>query len=196
MAKTHPAQSRNAIDFLTDDHRRIARLFDDFDELDRDDSQSLQELVETTCIELQIHSILEEELFYPAVRAHVATADEEVADRLNEAQIEHESVDALIARLQELHPDEALYAGCFKVLAAYVKHHVHEEERSLFPRLHTLGVNLQQLAEDMRLRREALFAEMEADDELDVSASDDPDPVEEESNEEALETLDLPRTRH
>ncbi|MES2563995.1 MAG: hemerythrin domain-containing protein, partial [Pseudomonadota bacterium] len=187
---------RTAIDFLTDDHKRIARLFDDFDDVDRNDPQAVQELVETTCIELQIHSILEEELFYPAVRAQLADDDQKTADLLNEAQIEHESADALIARLQELEPDDALYAACFKVLAAYVQHHVREEENSLFPCLAASGLDLQHLAEDLRLRREALFAEMEADDELETDAPDDSDLVEEESSEEALETLDLPRTRH
>lgn len=196
MAKTQLAESRDAIDFLTDDHKRLAKLFDDFEDLDRHDPEAVQELVETACIELQIHSILEEELFYPAVRANIKDDDQQNTDLLNQAQVEHESVDMLIARLQDLQPDDAMYAACFKVLAAYVKLHVREEEAALFPGARTLGLNLQQLAEDMRLRREELFAEMEADDELDADVVDDADLVEEESSEDALETLDIPRTRH
>jgi hemerythrin superfamily protein len=196
MVKTQLAESRDAIDLLKDDHKRVTKLFDDFDGLDRQNPEAVQELVETACIELQIHSILEEEFFYPAVRAKIKDDDQHDADVLNQSQIAHESVDALIARLQDLQPDDALYAACFKVLGAYVTLHMREEEASLFPRAQALGLDLQQLSEDMRLRREELFAEMEADEELEADVGDDADLVEEESSEDALETLDIPRTRH
>jgi hemerythrin superfamily protein len=208
MAKTQGAgESRDAIDLLLDDHKRVRKLFTDFDEVDRDDGDAVQELVETACMELQIHSILEEEIFYPAVRAQVDDEDRDNQDLLNEAEVEHETVDDVIAKLQELEPDDAMYAAYFTVLAEYVKHHLGEEESELFPAARSMDLDLQQLGEDMRTRREELFAEMEAedgeteadegsDDEVAEIADDDMSSPTDDEGEDAQEQIDISRTRH
>jgi iron-sulfur cluster repair protein YtfE (RIC family) len=208
MAGTQSGETRDAIDLLMDDHKRVQRIFDDFDGVDREDPEAVQELVETACMELQIHSILEEEIFYPAVRAQVEEDDQDTHDLLNRAEVEHETVDDLIAKLQELEPDDAMYAAYFKVLSEYVKHHVKEEEKELFPEAKRLDLDLQQLGEDMRTRREELFAEMEAEDseeggdgaeELDDlgedTTADDADD-DEESEDEQEKIIGTSRTRH
>ncbi|MGZ5148171.1 MAG: hemerythrin domain-containing protein, partial [Burkholderiales bacterium] len=74
MAKT-PSEL-DAIDVLMEDHKRVQKLFKDFDRVERDDAEAVRDLVETACVELQIHSMLEEELFYPAVRAQAEDHDE------------------------------------------------------------------------------------------------------------------------
>jgi hemerythrin superfamily protein len=205
MAKGQTVETRDAIDLLMDDHKRVDKLFGDFENVDRDDADAVQELVEIACMELQIHSILEEEIFYPAVRAEIADGDREGQDLLNEAEVEHEMVDELIAKLQELEPDDAMYAAYFAVLAEYVKHHVGEEETELFPQVRAMSLDLQQLAEDMRLRREELFAEMEAGDESDPDADSEPaaeldedalESVDEDEAEDAQEQVNASRTRH
>ena len=132
MAKT-PSE-RDAIDVLMEDHKRVQRLFKDFDRVERDDAEAVRDLVKTACVELQIHSMLEEELFYPAVRAQVEDDDERNQDLLNEAEVEHESVEELIAKLQDLQADDPMYYASFSVLAEYVKHHIKEEEKELFSR--------------------------------------------------------------
>ena len=119
-------ESRDAIDLLTEDHKRVQKIFDDFETVDRDDSEAVQELVETACMELQLHSMLEEEIFYPAVRAQIDEDEQDMSDLLNEAEVEHETVDDLVAKLQELEPDDAMYAAYFNVLAKLVKQHVEE----------------------------------------------------------------------
>ncbi|MDB5903671.1 MAG: hemerythrin protein [Betaproteobacteria bacterium] len=205
MAKGQTVETRDAIDLLMDDHKRVDKLFGDFENVDRDDPDAVQELVEIACMELQIHSILEEEIFYPAVRAETADGDRDGQDLLNEAEVEHEMVDELIAKLQELEPDDAMYAAYFAVLAEYVKHHVGEEETELFPLVRAMSLDLQQLAEDMRLRREELFAEMEAGDEGDPDADSEPaaefdedalESVDEDEAEDAQEQVNVSRTRH
>ena len=207
MAGTQSGETRDAIDLLTDDHKRVLRIFDDFDGVDREDPEAVQELVETACMELQIHSILEEEIFYPAVRAQVEEDDRDTQDLLNEAEVEHETVDDLIAKLQELEPDDAMYAACFKVLSEYERHHVREEEQELFPEVKRLDLDLPQLGEDMRTRREELFAEMEAEDseegesgaeEVDDLGDDDTvaDADDEESEDEQEKIIGTSRTRH
>src|SRR5918993_3346812 len=155
MAKT-PASGgeRNAIDLLTQDHKRVQKLFKDFEKVDRTDEEAVRELVETACLELQIHSMLEEEIFYPAVRAQSSGQEQE--DLLNEAEVEHETVDELIAKLHDLEADDPMYCAYFTVLAEYVKHHIKEEEHALFPKVEELDLDLSQLGEDMRLRREEL----------------------------------------
>jgi hypothetical protein len=124
---------------------------------------------------------------------------------LNEAEVEHEMVDELIAKLQELEPDDAMYAAYFAVLSEYVKHHVGEEETELFPQVRAMSLDLQQLAEDMRLRREELFAEMEAGDEgdsdIDTESTAELDEdalesVDDDETEDAQEQVNVSRTRH
>jgi hemerythrin superfamily protein len=205
MAKGQTVETRDAIDLLMDDHKRVDKLFGDFENVDRDDPDAVQELVEIACMELQIHSILEEEIFYPAVRGEVAGDDRDGQDMLNEAEVEHEMVDELIAKLQELEPDDAMYAAYFTVLSEYVKHHVREEETELFPQVRAMSLDLQQLAEDMRLRREELFAEMEAGDEgdsdIDTESTAELDEdalesVDDDETEDAQEQVNVSRTRH
>lgn len=203
MAKTHTGnQERSATDMLVQDHKRVQKLFKDFEKVDRGEHDAVLELVETACLELQIHSMLEEEIFYPAVRAHAESQEHE--DLLNEAEVEHESVDELIAKLHELEPDDPMYCAYFSVLAEYVKHHVKEEEQKLFPFAEGIqGLNLVQLAEDMRLRREELFAEMERTEEEEPEAetsADGEDDTFAESEDDELEDeqeqIEISRTRH
>ena len=203
MAKTETsAESRDAIDLLMDDHKRVQKIFDDFRSVDRDDAEAVQELVETACMELQLHSMLEEEIFYPAVRGQVDEDEQDTHDLLNEAEVEHETVDDLVAKLQELEPDDAMYAAYFNVLAKHVKQHVSEEENDLFPDVRNMDLDLQQLGDAMRTRREELFAEMEADD-AEAEAAETVDEADEDSlsdveedTEDAEEQIDISRTRH
>ena len=196
-------ESHDAIDLLMEDHKRVQKIFDDFETVDRDDAEAVQELVETACMELQLHSMLEEEIFYPAVRAQINDAEQDANDLLNEAEVEHETVDDLVAKLQELEPDDAMYAAYFSVLAEYVKHHVKEEEKELFPAVRQMPLDLAQLGDDMRTRREELFAELEADEETDEdtegSAEDDSAVPEEQDEgfEDEQEQIDIAsRTKH
>lgn len=203
MARTSSSGGeRTATEMLIQDHKRVQKLFKDFEKVDRDDEEAVRELVETACLELQIHSMLEEEIFYPAVRAQANGQEQE--DLLNEAEVEHETVDELIAKLHELEPDDAMYCAYFSVLSEYVKHHVKEEEQTLFPLAEGMkDLDLKQLAEDMRLRREELFAEMERNEDEAASAElpdnlDDKvgEPEDDEELEDEQEQIDISRTRH
>ena len=206
MARTQGNDGeRSAIDMLEQDHKRVQKLFKDFEKVDRADEEAVREVVETACLELQIHSMLEEEIFYPAVRSHSEGTAE---DYLNESEIEHEACDDLIARLHELEADDPMYCAYFSVLTKFVKHHIKEEEHSLFPRAEKMKLDLKQLGEDMRNRREELFAEMErAEDEgedseetshsLTAQPGEVPTPEpEDEELEDEQEQIDISRTRH
>jgi hemerythrin-like domain-containing protein len=205
MARTQNGAERNAIDMLIDDHKRVQKLFKDFEKVDRDDPERVSELVEMTCMELQIHSMLEEELFYPAVRAELSSDD--MDERLNRAEVEHEAADELIAKLQELSPDDPMYFAYFAVLGDYVRHHIRDEEKEVFPEAtKAAGLDLQKLGEDMRQRRDELFAEIESGDDEDEPEEDEEDamsdgdiadsPDDGEELEDEQEALDPRRTRH
>jgi hemerythrin-like domain-containing protein len=196
---------RDAIDMLMEDHKRVQKLLKEFEKVERDDADAVRELVETACMELQIHSMLEEEIFYPAVRSQVADDDGDTQDLLNEAEVEHEAIDELIAKLEELEVDDPMYCAHFAVVGEYVKHHIKEEEKELFPEVKKMkALDLQQLAEDMRLRREELFAQIEeGDSETEKESASPPEPDatlaevdSEEDSEDAQEQVDITRTRH
>ena len=75
-----------------------------------------------------MHTTLEEEIFYPAVRE--AIGDE---DLMNEAAVEHETARMLIEQLENMGPDDPNYFATFTVLGEYVRHHIKEEQDEMFP---------------------------------------------------------------
>lgn len=163
----------DAIDILVGDHRRVSKLFKEFEQIkDGDDLEACMEIIESACAELKIHSMLELEIFYPALRGH---ADEEIEDLLNEADVEHESVELLIEKLADLDPSDPMYAANFTVLAEYVEHHVEEEEKELFPKVRKMeDLDLEELGAEMQARKDELLDQI---GELDDEEDEDEDPA-------------------
>ena len=157
MAKTK-AKAGAALEMLKEDHDKVKKAFKEFEKLDREDSATVQELVQTVCEELKVHTALEEEIFYPAVRAQ---ANRELEELLNEAKVEHGSVDALVEKLTTVKMDDDMYKANFTVVVEYVKHHVQEEEKEMFPKVRKLkGLDLADLATQLRARQEKLMGEL------------------------------------
>jgi hemerythrin superfamily protein len=191
MAKARSkTDQQNAIDMLLEDHKKVQKLFKDFEKLDREDTEACQEVVSTTCTELKVHSMIEKELFYPAVRDQVEKEEDE--DILNEAEVEHQTVDHLVETLEGMDPGDAMYAAHFTVLSEYVKHHVQEEEKEMFPRVKKMkSLDLDALGEEMKSRKQELMAEfggeedveleeLEVDEEVSDSAEDEDEETEKE----------------
>lgn len=191
MAKARSKSGeQNAIDLLLEDHQSVQKLFKEFEKADREDTESLEQIVSTACRELKVHSMLEKELFYPAVRDQVDKEEDE--DLLNEADVEHQMADQLIETLEGMDPGDAMYAAHFTVLSEYVKHHIKEEEKEMFPRVKKLkSLDLDAVGEEMVQRKQELMTELggeedselqELEDDEDTSAS-----AEEEDSEETGE---------
>lgn len=148
----------DAIQRLTADHREVEKLFEAYSRLaeskDARDSERT-ELAQQICAMLQVHTTLEEELFYPAVREAI---DEQ--DLLDEAEVEHASAKDLIAQIMGSSPQEPLYDARVQVLGEYVKHHVKEEEKELFPKVRKSGLDLAGLATGMAQRKQSLLEEL------------------------------------
>jgi hemerythrin superfamily protein len=153
MAKKQ-GNGANAISLLTQDHDNVKKAFKAFEKMDREDTATMQEVVQQVCSELKIHTAIEEEIFYPAVREKI---DDD--DLMNEAQVEHTSAKELIAQLENMKPEDPLYAPTFTVLGEYVLHHAKEEESEMFPAVRKLKLDLEALGEEMMARKESLMAE-------------------------------------
>ena len=138
----------NAIDLLTQDHEFVKKAFRAFEKMDHDDHEALGNLVGQVCDALEVHTKVEEEVFYPAARK--ALKDE---DLMNEAEIEHDSAKTLIRQLKRMKPDDPKYVATFTVLGEYVKHHVKEEEEEMFPKARRRKINMQRLGDRLLARK-------------------------------------------
>ena len=145
----------SAIDLLKADHEKVKKAFKEFEKMDRADTEACRELVTSVCADLRVHTTLEEEIFYPALRE--AIEDEDI---MNEAAVEHETAKMLIEQLENMEPDDPNYVATFTVLGEYVMHHVKEEEDEMFPQAKKAKqLDLDALGEQMRARKEELTAE-------------------------------------
>lgn len=106
------------------DHTHVLASFHQYD-MDAG-AQTRQALVNTICLALDIHAQLEEEIFYPAMRA--LDQDRPAVDK---SMPEHDEMRRLIARLRSLQPDDAEFNDTFMELMRDVMHHVADEETIL-----------------------------------------------------------------
>lgn len=148
----------DAIKILTEDHRKVADLFDEFEKMKKKgdaDEEAKQYIVETCCAELTIHAQLEEEIFYPAAREAI-----DDLGLLDEAEVEHASAKQLISELSAMQPGDDLYDAKFTVLGEYVKHHVEEEEGELFKKVKKSDMDLEEIGQELLQRRLELREEL------------------------------------
>lgn len=163
----------DALHLLADDHKKVLEMFEEFKQMKEEgdtDEEAKQILVESTCAELTIHAQVEEEIFYPAAREAI-----DDMDLLDEAEVEHASAKQLISELSAMQPGDDLYDAKFTVLGEYVKHHIEEEEKTLFPKIKKADMELDEIGEEIRQRK------MELRDELGIQ-SDDMDEEDEEDS--------------
>lgn len=148
--------SRDAIDLLMEDHRTVEGLFAQFEAAEAD--QEKQRLARRICAELKVHTMLEEEIFYPAVRGKVED------DLLDEAYVEHDAAKVLVNEIEAGWADEAFYTAKVKVLKEAIEHHVEEEEderEGLFVQTRRADLDLRALGEEIAARRAELMREAE-----------------------------------
>jgi len=166
-AEDHPAVKmprgenstvNDAVALLTSDHDKAKQLFREYDRVARlGDVQLKSELALQICLELTIHTQIEEELFYPAVRSE--TGDEKM---VQEAIQEHAEAKELIARIQGMAADDQDLDDTVALLRRAIDHHVDEEEREMFPQARQSDVDLGRLREQLADRKEQLEHDMGA----------------------------------
>jgi hemerythrin-like domain-containing protein len=148
----------NALEMLEEDHKKVQKLFKQFEKIDGDD-EARAAIVEEAIAELRIHAAIEEQIFYPAAREALGE-DEDNEDLLNEAAVEHESAKTLMEKLETMEPSDPLFSATFTVLGEYVSHHIEEEESQLFPKAKKAKMDLEGLAEELREAKQQMLAEM------------------------------------
>src|SRR5260370_20452814 len=148
---------QDPIAMLRSDHRKVEELFSSFDKASSPKEKA--RLTEQICTELMIHTLLEEELFYPACKGHL---EERL---LAEAQVEHDGAKTLIIELQSGSPDDPYYDAKVKVLSEDIKHHVAEEEKptsGIFAKAKQANINTGDLAKQMGDRKRGLTEKAKA----------------------------------
>jgi hemerythrin-like domain-containing protein len=150
----------DAIKLLKDDHKKVKGLFREYEAAGDRAYQTKRRIAEQAFLELEVHSKIEEEIFYPAVREK---AGKEGKELVAEGVEEHHVVDVLIEELKGLEPEDEQYDAKFTVLTENVEHHIEEEEKEMMPEAkEALGDHLADLGEQMLRRKEELLAQMGA----------------------------------
>lgn len=117
-----------AINMLKQDHKKVQALFRKFETAGSAPRQ--KEIGEKVFEELDVHTSLEEEIFYPAVKS---VDDSRGESLVREAVEEHDIVGNLVKELKGLAPDSSEYQAKFAVLMENVEHHIKEEEGQMLP---------------------------------------------------------------
>ncbi|MDQ3634830.1 MAG: hemerythrin domain-containing protein [Acidobacteriota bacterium] len=118
----------NAIKLLKDDHNKVRRLFQ---KVKASDSESeKKDLFKQIKEELDVHTHIEEKIFYPAVREKQG-----LEDIVKEGIQEHHQADVFIKEIVGLSDDSEVFEPKLKVLMEGVEHHAQEEEAEMFPKV-------------------------------------------------------------
>jgi hypothetical protein len=143
----------DAIALLKADHRKVEDLFEQFESAK---PASQAKIAQQICNELKIHTMIEEEIFYPALR------DKIEEDTLNEAYVEHDGAKVLVNDIMASSPEDDYFEAKVKVLSEEIKHHVREEEmpkEGMFAQAREAGVDLVALRDQLLARKEELLSQ-------------------------------------
>jgi hemerythrin superfamily protein len=139
-----------ATDLLKKQHKSVKTLFKKVEKTE--DARRRRQLMDEISNELKLHTKIEEEIFYPAVREIGTSKAEEMVDESFE---EHHVVDLVLKELPHVDPEDERFAAKMTVLSELVEHHADEEEDEMFPmvekklgkeRLQELGEQMEQMA--------------------------------------------------
>jgi len=143
-------QSNPAVSLLKEDHKKVKKLFDQFEAAEGVPAK--RKIVRQALTELKVHAAIEEEIFYPAVRKAIGK------DIMNEADEEHHVAKLLIAELDSMAGNESHFDAKFIVLAENVRHHIKEEENEMLPKAKAVKLDFAALAAKMQARKDHLLA--------------------------------------
>lgn len=147
----------DAVALLKADHRKVEDLFEKFENAKGDGAK--KKLAEQICLELKIHAMIEEEIFYPACEGKIEE------DLLKEAYVEHDGAKLLINEIEAGGPNDEFYDAKVKVLSEEIEHHVEEEEKrveGMFSQARKAGLDMDELGRRMFARKEELTEQAKA----------------------------------
>jgi hemerythrin superfamily protein len=152
----------DALALLTADHNRVRGLFARYQQAHEDEKVAESAaLAQEIFTELEVHTTIEEEIFYPAVRQ----LTDELREEIDEGVEEHHVAKMLMAELADLVPGDPVWAAKMTVLIESVEHHAGEEESEMFPsvRSETNAGWRDEMAEQLEARKRQLGAPTLAD---------------------------------
>ena len=155
MAET---KSQDAIALLKEGHRKVEELFKDCESAKGEGRK--EKLARQICLELSIHTVLEEEIFYPACKGAVEE------DLLKESFVEHDAAKLLIAEIEAGNGESDEYFDSkVKVLSEEIEHHVEEEEKpgGVFAQARKGDMDLKALGEQLAARKRELMKQYKAE---------------------------------
>lgn len=120
----------DAITLLKQDHKAVEKLFKQFEKAGDGATAKKREIVDDIVRELSIHAEIEEQIFYPAVRAAEVP---DAMDMVLESLEEHLAAKRLLSDLEKMDPEAERFDAKVTVLMESIRHHVTEEETELFP---------------------------------------------------------------
>jgi hemerythrin superfamily protein len=151
-----------AIDLLIADHNRVRGLFAQFKAAhENDDTDTMSEVALKIFEDLEVHTTIEEEIFYPAVH----DTDGDISEVVDEGIQEHHVAKVLIAEAKQLPDGSEEWVAKVQVLIENVEHHADEEEAEMFPPLRSKlpTEQLEQLGKQLEARKQQLGAPVLAD---------------------------------
>ncbi len=153
---------KDACQLLDADHRAVKKMFKEYEELTsskaRDARARKMDLAREICAQLTVHARIEEEIFYPALRAAMRDTD-----LLDEAEVEHQTAKDLIAQIEAMEDSEEIFDAKVKVLGEYIDHHVKEERNEIFPKARaTRKLDLMAMRDELEARKAELLEELTA----------------------------------
>ena len=148
----------NATALLRQQHKQVRDLFKKVEKTENPAQR--RSLLDRIAGELQTHTKIEEEIFYPAVRG---LGTEKAEDMIMEALEEHHVVDLVLAELPEVDPEDERFEAKMTVLSELVDHHAKEEEKEMFKTAQRLGrATLDDLGKRMETRARELMRQPRA----------------------------------
>jgi hemerythrin-like domain-containing protein len=153
----------NAIQLLKEDHTKVRKLLSELADTTPRGVKTRTELLEKIATELRVHTKIEEEIFYPALKAAAKNREDEAM--YFEALEEHRAAGELVLPdLEKTDVASDKFSGRAKVLKELVEHHAGEEEKEMFPRARELlsAEELKELGARMEQRKMELLAGDEA----------------------------------
>ena len=150
----------NALTLLKKDHAKVKGLLSELESTTERGVQTRQRLFAEIKAELTVHETIEEEIFYPELKAHP-----KAKDIVLEAYEEHNVVDTLMGELSSLSVEDETWGAKAKVMQENIEHHIEEEEGEMFDKAEQVfdQTELEDLGRRMAERKESVKASLSSE---------------------------------
>jgi Hemerythrin HHE cation binding domain len=145
----------DALTLLKSDHDKVKRLLTELDSTTERGVKTREDLFSTLHRELELHEMIEEEIFYPALKEHP-----KAKDLVLEAYEEHHVVDSVMGELHSTPVDDETWGAKLTVMKENVEHHIEEEEHEMFKQARRVfdADELEDLGQRMESRKQDLLS--------------------------------------